>query len=321
MTKFWCNSNWFTLFFHAFKNGISNSFPGDTFLEGLLVNGWLLKLITVQNHVEEVIAKWTFNLSEWMPSSLHCFFCELVSLMLCFALLVMFSPKGELRISACDFWCGFLSLKNEVLLFPLFLWLDSNILIILQVWLEKILCWFLNQDNASSIKVDWVPNYSELRRALDVYGYICNSSSIWASSHTGRIFCFSLFVVCGASNNDWILAANNTYWAVFFSSNFCDSLSSYQGIYDISKLLVAVECCNLTLRKGHTSSEKITSYCFFWNGTCFVLVVFIMKMKRPLYWKVPYSYNTFILYEKDDSDPSISALGTTPHYFGSFWSK
>ncbi|KAK4756145.1 hypothetical protein SAY87_006272 [Trapa incisa] len=99
---------------------------GDTFLEGLLVNGWLLKLITVQNHVEEVIAKWVFNL-------------------------MMFSSKGKIRTSACDFWCSILSLKNE--------------------------------DNASPIRIDWVPNYSDIGRALDVYGYICNSSSNWAS-HT-----------------------------------------------------------------------------------------------------------------------------------------
>lgn len=37
---------------------------GDTFLEGLLTNGWLSRLAVVCGHVEKSIATWAFNLSE-----------------------------------------------------------------------------------------------------------------------------------------------------------------------------------------------------------------------------------------------------------------
>ncbi|OWM73747.1 hypothetical protein CDL15_Pgr026851 [Punica granatum] len=97
-----------------------NREEGDAFLEGLLVNGWLLKLVTTQNHVEAVVAKWTFNL-------------------------MMFSSRGQLRTRACSFWCDIFSLENE--------------------------------DDTSYFKIDWVPNYSELRRALDIYGYTHDLSS------------------------------------------------------------------------------------------------------------------------------------------------
>lgn len=37
---------------------------GEPFLEGLLVDGWLLKLIFTQGRVEKSISTWIFNLSE-----------------------------------------------------------------------------------------------------------------------------------------------------------------------------------------------------------------------------------------------------------------
>ncbi|KAF2300675.1 hypothetical protein GH714_015109 [Hevea brasiliensis] len=61
---------------------------GDNFLEGLLVNGWLSKLVSAHCHVEKLIAKWTFNL--------------------------MFIHQKELRTSACDFWWIILSPDNKV---------------------------------------------------------------------------------------------------------------------------------------------------------------------------------------------------------------
>lgn len=39
---------------------------GDSFLEGLLVNGWLSKLVFATGQVENSIATWTFNLSEFI---------------------------------------------------------------------------------------------------------------------------------------------------------------------------------------------------------------------------------------------------------------
>ncbi|KAB1226779.1 hypothetical protein CJ030_MR1G022522 [Morella rubra] len=72
-----------------------NSEKGDTFLEGLLTNGWLSRLAVVCGHVEKSIATWAFNL-------------------------MLFSSKEELCTSACDFWCTILSSKNEPVLIDWF---------------------------------------------------------------------------------------------------------------------------------------------------------------------------------------------------------
>lgn len=42
------------------------SSSGEAFLEGLIVNGWLSKLVFMCGHVEKSIAMWTFNLSEYI---------------------------------------------------------------------------------------------------------------------------------------------------------------------------------------------------------------------------------------------------------------
>ncbi|XP_011032310.1 PREDICTED: uncharacterized protein LOC105131168 isoform X4 [Populus euphratica] len=55
----------------------------ETFLEGLLVNGWLSKLVNTCSYMEKSIAKWTFYL-------------------------MLYSSKEKLRASACDFWCNIL---------------------------------------------------------------------------------------------------------------------------------------------------------------------------------------------------------------------
>ncbi|KAB2606644.1 hypothetical protein D8674_006361 [Pyrus ussuriensis x Pyrus communis] len=58
---------------------------------------------------------------------------------------VLYSSKENLRASACDFWCAILSFENEVDLLP--------------------------------IKIDWFPSYSELKIALENYGFLFNFSS------------------------------------------------------------------------------------------------------------------------------------------------
>lgn len=92
---------------------------GEAFLEGLIVNGWLSKLVFMCGHVEKSIAMWTFNL-------------------------MLYSSKEELRTSACDFWCSILS-KTEV--------------------------------DLPFAKIDWFPSYSDLKRALEIYGFLPNFSS------------------------------------------------------------------------------------------------------------------------------------------------
>ncbi|MQM15651.1 hypothetical protein Taro_048604 [Colocasia esculenta] len=56
---------------------------GETFLEGLLIDGWLLKLVVFCGSVEDSIASWTFYQ-------------------------MLYSSNKELQDSACDFWCGIL---------------------------------------------------------------------------------------------------------------------------------------------------------------------------------------------------------------------
>ncbi|XP_061339959.1 uncharacterized protein LOC133286544 [Gastrolobium bilobum] len=53
---------------------------------------------------------------------------------------MLYSSKEELRNSSSDFWCAILSSKNEV--------------------------------DPLSVKIDWLPEYTDLRRALDIYGFL-----------------------------------------------------------------------------------------------------------------------------------------------------
>ncbi|KAL4285412.1 hypothetical protein GQ457_16G011790 [Hibiscus cannabinus] len=112
--------------FQSFMNNELNSLVGLTseqvcsFLEGLLKNGWLLRLILKCGRVEKAIAMWTFSL-------------------------MLYSSKEELRSSACEFWCAILSSKIQI--------------------------------GARPIEIDWYPHYSELKRALEIYGFLFNSSS------------------------------------------------------------------------------------------------------------------------------------------------
>ncbi|KAH9619325.1 hypothetical protein KSS87_013486 [Heliosperma pusillum] len=60
-----------------------SSQTGVTFLRGLLLNGWLSKLILHHGYLEESVAKWTLNL-------------------------LLYSSEESLMTSACDFWCDIL---------------------------------------------------------------------------------------------------------------------------------------------------------------------------------------------------------------------
>lgn len=50
-------------------NGITCNYictsEGDTFFEGLLVNGWLSKVVNMSGFVESLLAKWVLDLSKW----------------------------------------------------------------------------------------------------------------------------------------------------------------------------------------------------------------------------------------------------------------
>ncbi|KAM7280309.1 hypothetical protein ACFE04_007443 [Oxalis oulophora] len=93
---------------------------GASFLEGLLTNSWLLKIVFAHGCLEKSLAEWTLNL-------------------------MFYSPREDLRTSACNFWCALLSYTNGVNLAPL--------------------------------TIDWFPSYSILKSALEIHGFLSNFST------------------------------------------------------------------------------------------------------------------------------------------------
>ncbi|XLU80925.1 hypothetical protein S245_004345, partial [Arachis hypogaea] len=93
---------------------------GDNFLEGLLINGWLLKLTFLCGHIEKPVAIWSFNT-------------------------MLYSLNEELRNSSSDFWRAILSSRKEVDQLP--------------------------------VEIGLFPEYSDLRTALDTYGFLFEFSS------------------------------------------------------------------------------------------------------------------------------------------------
>ncbi|KAF4389042.1 hypothetical protein F8388_026771 [Cannabis sativa] len=189
---------------------------GDSFIEGLLVGGWLTKLVlTYGGHVEESIAVWTYNL-------------------------VLYSTKENLRTSACDFWSAILSLKKE------------------------------------PIKIDWFPNYSELRKALEVYGFLLsNIGAADAKSSCG-----------GPSQNirSWIKFVTaacqfRSKWSIFSTSEaeelvevvICFFLD--RQLQGLSVLLY--ECAQAVI--GYFTDEE-------WNASC-------EKIAKSLACRVPKDMN------------------------------
>ncbi|CAA0815032.1 Unknown protein [Striga hermonthica] len=92
----------------------------EEFLEELLVDGWLFHLVSASGHVEESIAKWTFDS-------------------------ILYSSTARLMEAACEFWCAILSVNDKA--------------------------------DSSSVKIDWLPSYSDLKIALNAYGFLMDSSS------------------------------------------------------------------------------------------------------------------------------------------------
>ncbi|CAA7017921.1 unnamed protein product [Microthlaspi erraticum] len=108
-------------FMNSQLNSLVDLSPDDgaNFLEGLLVNGWLKKLVLTCGRVEAIICKWTLNL-------------------------LLYSPKEDLRSSACGLWCSILLSQTE--------------------------------DDGAPVEIDWIPNYQLLKEALGSYGFKTNPS-------------------------------------------------------------------------------------------------------------------------------------------------
>ncbi|KAI3679482.1 hypothetical protein L2E82_51394 [Cichorium intybus] len=95
-----------------------NTESEEMFFEGLLTNGWLLKLVIKCGKVEKSIARWTFHL-------------------------MMYSSKEVLRSAAVNFWCA--------------------------IFLQK------DEGDSMPLSIEWLPSYSELKSALETYGYLLDS--------------------------------------------------------------------------------------------------------------------------------------------------
>nr|XP_025629040.1 uncharacterized protein LOC112722266 [Arachis hypogaea] len=112
---------------------------GDNFLEGLLINGWLLKLTFLCGHIEKPVAIWSFNT-------------------------MLYSLNEELRNSSSDFWRAILSSRKEVDQLP--------------------------------VEIGLFPEYSDLRTALDTYGFLFEFSSSGEPKNLGNyVEIFAIFHV------------------------------------------------------------------------------------------------------------------------------
>ncbi|KAI3450624.1 hypothetical protein Pfo_007289 [Paulownia fortunei] len=63
--------------------------------------------------------------------------------------LMLYSSKVGLMEAACEFWCAILSIKDKA--------------------------------DSSAIRIDWLPRYSDLKRALQAYGFLLDSPSKFSS--------------------------------------------------------------------------------------------------------------------------------------------
>ncbi|KAF7153836.1 hypothetical protein RHSIM_Rhsim01G0211100 [Rhododendron simsii] len=105
---------------------------GEAFLESLLVNGWLLKLLDACGHVEKSIATWTYNL-------------------------MLYSVQEVLSASACDFWITILSPKTKVIWISKllkFMGLRSNLDVALSVCFVLLPFTDTNQSARNSLDSD-----------------------------------------------------------------------------------------------------------------------------------------------------------------------
>lgn len=115
---------------------------------------------------------------------------------LSFGLSVLYSPKEELRTSACEFWCAILSSKDEVILI-LFCFLEANLIVIYIGEVQRVIFYWhslslstLTFDlvDLQPVLIDWLPSYFELKGALEIYGFQSKSSFNRDSLHAGKLF-------------------------------------------------------------------------------------------------------------------------------------
>uniref|UniRef100_A0A5B7BZX9 Coiled-coil SMC6 And NSE5 INteracting (CANIN) domain-containing protein n=2 Tax=Davidia involucrata TaxID=16924 RepID=A0A5B7BZX9_DAVIN len=143
--------------------------------------------------------------------------------------LLLYSSKEVLRTSACEFWCAILSPKKE-------------------------------------IKIDWLPNYSELKRALKIYGFLLDSPSN-SSSNMENIYTDSDCVGPPQNIRAWIkyvaacFQVRHTY-SIFSISEAEDLLGVIICLFLDRQLLglsVILNECMLSATSFFTDNEWSTS--------------------------------------------------------------
>lgn len=114
---------------------------------------------------------------------------------LSFGLSVLYSSNEELRTSACDFWCTILSSKDEVNIYLiLFLgsklyWKSGKFFLIGILWVTiGLSAVTFDLVHLQPVLIDWFPSYSELKGALEIYGFQSKFSSNRESLLAGKLF-------------------------------------------------------------------------------------------------------------------------------------
>ncbi|XAR59700.1 hypothetical protein NMG60_11015633 [Bertholletia excelsa] len=178
---------------------------GEVFLERLLVNGWLLKLVFTSGHVEKSIAMWTFGL-------------------------MLYSSDEVVISSACEFWTAILSPKRK-------------------------------------IEIEWLPNLSAVKKALEIYGFILDMPPKFSKS-TETDNADSDFGALPKSIRAWIKSVAACFQARSAHSIFLTS--------EVEELLVVIICLFLDRRLLGLSTilhECVLSAINFftdeeWNSSC-----------------------------------------------------
>ncbi|XP_072960119.1 uncharacterized protein [Typha angustifolia] len=150
---------------------------GDTFLEGLLINGWLSTLAFRSGFVEDPIATWTLQK-------------------------MLYSPNEELQVSACDFWCKILLSQNKgdqplvkLGLFPSYSILQDALITYGYLYDTSYNCSSTSQDVPTDSLCEGPPgNISSWIRVLSACCQIRNVRPIFSTSEAEEFLIIVIFL-------------------------------------------------------------------------------------------------------------------------------
>lgn len=193
MVSFLCQLIVFSLSPALGNNSLQCSIHETEFLEGLLVNGWLTKLILTCARVETIICKWTLDMC--MSSSSFFFLLQVFGLLnavWCLGLISVVFTKRRPEI-----FCLWLLVFHTVItirgtayvpIFNCIMFPDWN-------WLLGCQTLWFNQVNGAPVEIEWLPNYQILKEALESYGFRVISSQDVELPEVGEFPCCSFLVL------------------------------------------------------------------------------------------------------------------------------